>query len=215
MPLAATRGAPKCVLLSVLLYAAPFSLAAAGTMRQDGPPMLRSGVDSSPVQGRSSVPARRGGAAFATGWVGNLSSRGRIWPLLRGGGGAGAASQQCSWCTKVHQVSAQCKAQRISDSRAASGRRTTDGWQLLTTMREEKVGKPKGLSEYGWGSTGYVQSTEQRAPVQGCEGVFTVLGIETSCDDTAAAVVRRHVPLLSPTSSLPHHDALASRRVRA
>ena len=164
--------------------------------------MLRAGIDSSMVQGRAGAPVRRGGVAFAAvspGWVGNLSSRGRIWPLLRGGSGFATGPQQCSWCTKVHQVAVQCKAQRISASRAASGRRTTDDWQLLTTMREDKVGSPKGLSDHGWGSTGYYQSTEQRAPVQGCEDVFTVLGIETSCDDTAAAVVRRraHSSLLS------------------
>ena len=44
---------------------------------------------------------------------------------------------------------------------------------------------PKGTTAYGWGSSGYEESASGRA----WGGKFTVLGIETSCDDTAAAVV--------------------------
>jgi hypothetical protein len=44
---------------------------------------------------------------------------------------------------------------------------------------------PKGTTAYGWGSSGYDESASGKA----WGGKFTVLGIETSCDDTAAAVV--------------------------
>jgi len=54
-------------------------------------------------------------------------------------------------------------------------RRTADGWALLSTKRDgaadvpardEKVGQPKGLSEYGWGETGYALSSASR-PLKG------------------------------------------------
>jgi hypothetical protein len=192
LPSATASAAPQCAVLAMFLCAAPFSLAAAGTMRQEGPLWAQQGASRGRELCRPSASIRRWHVAFAPGLVANLSARGRIWPLLRGGGGFAAGTQQCSWCCKVHQASAQCKAERVATARAAAGRKTGDGWRLLTTMRErsDRVGSPKGISEYGWGSTGYAPS-QQGAPVKGCDGVFTVLGIETSCDDTAAAVVRR------------------------
>ena len=102
--------------------------------------------------------------------------------------------------------------------------------------RDEKVGQPKGLSEYGWGETGYALSSASQplmgkrwVSVPSCppppsssiistamhkgelhcfgsdpqsgslcsqEGDFCVLGIETSCDDTAAAVVHSNGTIL-------------------
>jgi hypothetical protein len=104
----------------------------------------------------------------------------RMRSLLLRGGCAGALRKskpaQCSFCTKVHAVNDRCKADRTMAARAAEGRRTADGWALLSTMRgdapsqkdREKVGQPKGLSEYGWGETAYAQSTASQPKMGRC-----------------------------------------------
>jgi len=102
----------------------------------------------------------------------------RMRSLLLRGGCAGAVRSkpaQCSFCTKVHAASDLCKAERTMAARAADGRRTTDGWALLSTMRgdgssqkDPKVGQPKGLSEYGWGETAYAQSSASQPQMGKC-----------------------------------------------
>ena len=137
--------------------------------------------------------------------------------LLRGGceGPIRNKPAQCSFCTKVHAVGDRCKVENTMALRAAVGRRTSDGWALLSTARgaascaasdaaaevpynrDEKVGQPKGLSEYGWGETAYAQSSSAKTVIgKQWVGDFCVLGIETSCDDTAAAVVHSNGTIL-------------------
>lgn len=121
------------------------------------------------------------------GWVGSgFFSYRQI--TLRGGNDSAdknSKASSCPYCNKVHSLRDSCRAQRVAQTRAAQGRRTMDGWALLSVMREAKVGTPKGLSEYGWGSASY----DAEPSMEGWKGDFVVLGIETSCDDTAAAVV--------------------------
>jgi len=78
---------------------------------------------------------------------------------------------------QVHAAGDRCKADRTMSARAADGRRTSDGWALLSTKRgvggevpprDEKVGQPKGLSEYGWGETAYAESSASQPRMGKC-----------------------------------------------
>jgi hypothetical protein len=198
-----------CSLLSLLLLrTGPAASAAGGGGRAAG---LGDLWCASPAH--VFEPRRRALGAFVPAWValeGPGSLRTRVRSLLLRGGCAGQRTKptQCSFCTKVQAVGDRCKADRTMASRAAEGRRTADGWALLSTdrgasaepsspSRDDKVGQPKGLSEYGWGETAYAKSAaSQPVPGKKWAGDFCVLGIETSCDDTAAAVVHSNGTIL-------------------
>ena len=151
----------------------------------------------------------------AAGW--GSAPGGAVPHILLRGGCAGSARNKpagCPLCTKVHGPGDRCKAERTMAARAAAGRRSlaSDGWALLSTKRgaasstgaaggpaarDAKVGQPKGVTEYGWGETAYAQSLAVNTQIgEGWAGDFCVLGIETSCDDTAAAVVHSNGTIL-------------------
>ena len=56
-------------------------------------------------------------------------------------GGCATADGRCLYCTKAHQTSVLCKAAKTAHERR--GRQSCDGWALLSTMRERKLGDPK------------------------------------------------------------------------
>jgi hypothetical protein len=65
-------------------------------------------------------------------------------------GGCATADGRCIYCTKAHQTSVVCKAAKTAHDRR--GRQSCDGWALLSTMRERKLGDPKVafiLHDYG------------------------------------------------------------------
>jgi hypothetical protein len=207
-----------CSLLSILLLrTGPAAGGSSGHW-----PQFTAELDSAPlapvVQARTAeagpfAPMRGGRmlGAFAPAWIdGQGSLRTRMCSLLLRGGCAGPGKSKpaaCSFCTKVHGFGDRCKADRTMEARAAAGRRAHDGWALLSTKRGEasdgtpardvKVGQPKGVSEYGWGATAYAESTASQPQFgKKWEGDFCVLGIETSCDDTAAAIVHSNGTIL-------------------
>ncbi len=135
----------KPILSLLLLRSAPWACLVEGVAAMH---LLKPGFR--PLAGRFSMST----LAFSPAWVDALPLP-NIKTFLRGGG----ESEQCKFCTKAHgSPSVQCKAERIATARASVGRRTHDGWALLSTMRdpgrEAKVGQPKGWDGYGWGSVG-------------------------------------------------------------
>ncbi len=55
-------------------------------------------------------------------------------------GGCASADGRCNYCTKAHQTSVFCKAAKTAYERR---NRQGDGWALLSTMRERKLGDVK------------------------------------------------------------------------
>ncbi len=119
----------------------------------------------------------------------------RVRPSLRVGVGV------CVLARRVALWRAPCEAVRrrgalaLTRKQCTCIRRTGDGWALLSTKRDgaadvpardEKVGQPKGLSEYGWGETGYALSSASR-PLMGKRWVSAPSAHCFRCGRVAAA----------------------------